>query len=160
MADVRFDPGPRPDVPQKESPEDYQWRKESAITYQGGYISATYGNLAQTFDMGKGLGVCSSVEVNRKAYTTSRTNKIGGDSKTVNVPSSTFKRFPRKNGGPAEGGGVYTFQTDVGNYTARVGGDVETAIQWICDNTDNMFGTLTVWTDRGAQYGPFARTTT
>ena len=149
----------RPTPPATDTDEDKMWRKESAITFQGGYISATYGNLVQTWNLGQSLAACSSVAVNRAAYTATRTNKIGGASQSVNVPASTYNRFPRKNGSLAAGGSAFTFVTDIGSYTARIGGDVETCVKWICDNRNQMYGTLTIFTDRGAQYGPFANNT-
>lgn len=159
MTDVAPYFAERPNPPATDSDEDKMWRKESAITFEGGYISATYGNLIQTFNLGQSLAACSSKDISRKAYTASRTNKIGGTSKTVNVPASTYKKFPRKNGSLAAGGVPYTFVTDIGTYVARIGGDVETTVKWICDNRNTMYGTLTIYTDRGAQYGPFAQTT-
>ena len=149
----------RPNVPDTDTDEDKMWRKESAITFDGGYISATYGNLVQTFNLGQSLAACAGVYVDRNGYTADRTNKIGGTSKKVTVPASTYKRFPRKNGSLAAGGKPFTFVTDIGSYTARIGGDVETCVQWICDNRNSMYGTLTIYSDRGAQYGPFAQTT-
>lgn len=134
------------------------WRKESAITYDGGYISATYGNLVQTFNLGQSLAACASKDVNRVSYTADRTNTIGGSSKKVNVPAKTYKKYNRKNSSLAAGGVPYTFVTDIGSYTARVGGDVQSCIKWICDNRNSMYGTLTVYSGRGAQYGPFAQT--
>ena len=149
----------RPEPPATDSDTDKLWRKESAITFNGGYISGTYGNLVQTWNLGQSLAACSSVDVDRKAYTVTRTNKIGGTSQSVSVPAATYKRFPRKNGSLAAGGAAYTFVTDIGIYTARIGGDVETVVQWICDNRNSMYGTLTIFSDRGAQYGPFAQST-
>ena len=147
-------------MPETDSDEDMVWRKESAITFDGGYISATYGNLVQTWNLGQSLSTCSGVDVQRSAYTAKRANKIGDPKVDVSVPSSTYKRFPRKNGSLAAGGLPYTFVTDIGTYTARVGGDVETCVQWICDNTNTKYGTLTIYTNRGAQYGPFGNQTT
>ena len=148
----------RPAVPDTDSDEDMMWRKEAAITYDGGYISATYGNLAQTFNLGQSLAACTSKTINRKAYTADRTNTIGGDSKKVTVGAGTYRKYNRKNGSLAAGGEPFTFVTDIGEYTARVGGDVQDCIKWICDNRSQMFGTLTVYSGRGAQYGPFAQT--
>ena len=159
MADVAPVLVSRPSPPEVDSDEDKMWRKESAITFDGGYISATYGNLTQTWNLGGSLGGCASVDVERAGYTANRANKIGGDVKKVTVSAGTYKRFPRKNGSLAAGGQPFTFVTDIGVFTARVGGDVETCIQWICDNRTNLFGTLTIYSDRGAQYGPFGTTT-
>ena len=160
MADAAVYFAERPAVPETDSDEDMVWRKESAITFDGGYISATYGNLVQTWNLGQSLSTCSGVDVQRSAYTAKRANKIGDPKVDVSVPSSTYKRFPRKNGSLAAGGLPYTFVTDIGTYTARIGGDVETCVQWICDNRNTMYGTLTIYTNRGAQYGPFGNQTT
>ena len=145
----------RPSPPDANTDEDMMWRKEAAITFEGGYIVATYGNLAQTWDLGNTGAACPSVDVTRQAYTVQRTNTIGGDTKAVSFPVTTYKRFPRVNASIAAGGEPFTFVTDIGEYTARIGGDVQTVVDWICTNRSALFGTLSIFTNRGAQYGPF-----
>lgn len=150
----------RPEPPDANTNEDYMWRKEAAITFEGGYITATYGNLAQTFDLGNTSAGCSSVDVTRASYTVIRTNTIGGESKSVSFPTTTYKRFPSVNASLAAGGEAFTFVTDIGEYTARIGGDVQTVVDWICSNRTALFGRLSIFTNRGAQYGPFGNTAT
>ena len=145
----------RPDVPDAGSDLEDRWAKESTIAFEGGYIKSAYGNLVQTWNL-EGLNtICDAIEVDRKGYTVNRELTIGMGSKQVTYAPTTYKRFPRRNGSSAAGGEAMTFVTDIGEYTARVSGDVQTVIQWICDNTDKQFGTLEIYTNRGAFYGPF-----
>lgn len=146
----------RPNPPDTDSAEDLRWRKEASISFEGGYIKAKYGDLVQTFNLGSALDECSAISVARAGYTATRTNVIGGASKSIVVPAGTYNRFPSTRSSLAAGGLPYTFVTDVGTYVARVGGEVETTIQWICDHKVSIFGTLSVFTNRGNQYGPFS----
>ena len=150
----------RPSPPDPNTDEDKMWRKEAAITYEGGYIVATYGNLAQTWNLGNTSAACSSVDVTRRSYTVQRTNTIGGATTSVSFPATTYRRYPRVNASVAAGGEEFTFVTDIGEYTARVGGDVQTVVDWICSNRSALYGTLSIFTNRGAQYGPFGNNTT
>ena len=153
--EVRF--AERPTIPEAGSDEEKRWSKMSTITYNGGYIRSQYGNFVQTWNVAGQNLVCSSAEqVTRAAYSATRTNTIGGESTTVSVPSSTYTKYARKNGSGAAGGDPFYFQTDVGGYSVRVGGDIQTLIGYICENTSSQFGTLTVYSNRGAIYGPFS----
>lgn len=145
----------RPDVPDAGSEQEDRWAKDATIAFPGGYIKSAYGNLVQTWNLAKVLESCSSVDVDRAGYTAKRVLTIGTASKDVTVSASTYKKFNRRNGSLAAGGEAYTFVTDIGSYTARVSGDVQTAIAWICNNKDKQYGTLEVFTGRGASYGPF-----
>lgn len=149
----------RPTPPAAGSAEEDRWARDSTIAFPGGYIKSAYGNLVQTWNISAGLAACSSVDVNRSAYSVSRTNTIGGASKTVNYSATTYKRFPGRNGSSAAGSEVWTFVTDLGSYTARVGGDVQTVVQYMCDQQNQQFGTLEVYSSRGKHYGPFSATT-
>ena len=147
----------RPTIPDAGSDEEKRWSKMSTITYDGGYIRSQYGNFVQTWNVaGQNLTCSSATQVTRSAYTASRTNKIGGASTSVSVPSSTYTKYARKNGSGAAGGDPFYFQTDIGGYSVRVGGDIQTLISYICANTNTQFGTLTTFSNRGAIYGPFS----
>lgn len=153
--DTRF--ATRPSVPEAGSDEEARWKKMATVAYDGGYIHATYGNLTQTFALsGKNKFCLSSVDVERAAYTVQRTLTIGTDSKEVKVPASRYKRWPRRNGSNAAAGEPYTFKTDIGSYTARVGGDVQSLLKALCDSVDQIYGTLWIYSDRGAEYGPIS----
>lgn len=145
----------RPEPPAAGSEEEDRWARESTIVFDGGYIKSAYGNLVQTWNVGSLLDPCAAIDVNRKAYSVERTLSIGMGSKTVNYSAATYKRFPRRNSSSAAGGEIWTFVTDIGKYTARVSGDVQTVTQWICDNQNVQYGTLEVYTNRNAFYGTF-----
>ena len=145
----------RPTVPDAGTELEDRWAKESTIAYEGGYIKSAYGNLVQTWNLESLTTTCSAISVDRKSYSVNRTLTIGGPSATVNYAAKSYNRYPRRNGGGAAGGEAMTFVTDIGQYTARVSGDVQTLIKWVCDNKDKQFGTLEIYTNRGAFYGPF-----
>ena len=145
----------RPDPPDAGSDQEDRWAKDATIAFDGGYIKSAYGNLIQTWNLASVLDSCSSSDVNRAAYTANRTLTIGGTSKTVNVSASTYKKYNRRNGSQAAGGEVFTFVTDIGEYTARCSGDIQTIVKWICDNKSKQYGTLEIFSGRGAAYGPF-----
>lgn len=151
----------RPSVPDAGTAEEARWKKMATIAYDGGYIRAAYGNLTQTFALsGKNKFCLSSVDVDRAAYTVQRTLTIGTDAKQVSVPASTYKRWPRRNGSSAAPSEPYTFKTDIGSYTARVGGDVQSLLKTLCDSVDQIYGTLWIYSGRGAEYGPISAAST
>ena len=147
----------RPTPPAAGTEEEDRWARQSTIAFEGGYIKSAYGNLVQTWNVPGINAACDAVDVNRAGYSVERELTIGMGSKTVSYPASTYKRFPRRNGSSAAGGEAWTFVTDIGKYTARVTGDVETVVQWICDNQSIQFGTLEIYTGRGAFYGTFGQ---
>lgn len=148
----------RPSVPDAGTEEEARWKKLATIAYDGGYIRAAYGNLTQTFALaGKNKFCLGQVDVERAAYTVQRTLTIGTESKEVKVPASRYKRWPRRNGSSAAAGEPFTFKTDIGSYTARVGGDVQSLLTVLCDSADQIFGTLWIYSDRGAEYGPISK---
>lgn len=146
----------RPTPPAAGSAEEDRWARDSTIPFPGGYIKSAYGNLVQTWNTGNVLASCTGLQVNRAGYSVTRTNKIGGTSKTVNYSATTYSRFPGRNGSSAAGGEVWTFITDLGSYKARVGGDVQTVLKFLCEQQVSQFGTLEVVTSSGKTYGPFA----
>lgn len=153
--DTRF--ATRPSVPEAGSDEEARWKKLATISYDGGYIRAAYGNLTQTFALsGKNKFCLGAVDVERASYTVQRTLTIGTDAKEVKVPASRYKRWPRRNGSSAAAGEPYTFKTDIGSYSARVGGDVQSLLKTLCDSVDQIYGTLWIYSDRGAEYGPIS----
>ena len=155
MSEVQPRFSERPTVPDAGTELEDRWAKESTITYEGGYIKSAYGNLVQTWNLSALPTTCTSIDVDRKGYTVDRELTIGMGSKSITYAPKTYKRYPRRNGGGAAGGDAMTFVTDVGQYTARVSGDIQTLISWVCENKNVQFGTLEIYTNRGAFYGPF-----
>lgn len=153
-AEVRF--VPRPNPPEAGTDEYARWSSTSTMNFPGGYLEATYGNLIQTFTM-TGTDACSSksVNVSRKSY--SRVNVIGGESKTIGATSYTYKAYPKRNASGAAGGQAITIVTDIGSYTARLGGDIQSFATWLCGNgTGQLHGNISFYSEHGAEYGPFA----
>lgn len=146
-----------PTPPAAGSAEEKRWAKDSSISWNGGSMTAAYGNLAQTFSLSALQTVCAgSIDVQRSGYTTTRTNTIGGSSKSVTVPSTTYKRYPKHNASLAAAGEAFRIVTPLGEYTARVTGDIQDFVAYLCANSSALYGTITVYSGRGAEYGPFS----
>jgi hypothetical protein len=146
----------RPDIPEAGSEEDKRWRKENSISWNGGSLTAAYGNIVQTWNAdGNNLIDDTKVEVDRAGYSAKRKNKYSDEAVTVTVPSGTYTRYPRHNSSLAAGGEAYRIQTDVGEYTARVSGDVQDFIKYLIEKRSSLFGPIWIYTGNGAEYGPF-----
>ena len=146
----------RPEVPTVGTDDYNRWRKESTLNFPGGYITATYGNLVQTFGM-TATDSCTATEVSytRKQHT--RTNKIGGDSKTIDSVAVKFNKYPKRNSSGAAAGEPITVTTSVGSYTARLGGDIQTFVAYLCSDSGRgqLYDPIEFASSRGAHYGPF-----
>jgi len=146
----------RPDVPSVGTDDYNRWKKESTLNFPGGYITATYGNLIQTFAM-TGTGACDGVQssVSRRSHT--RTNVIGGDSKTIGATSFTVTKYPKRNSTGAAAGQAITISTAVGSYSARLGGDIQDFAGWLCSDggKSQIYDTVNFTSGHGAHYGPF-----
>jgi hypothetical protein len=149
----------RPTPPEIGSDEDQLWRKIRAISYEGGYISAAYGNLCQTFVMSGNDVTCESKNISTTVKGHDRFNTIGGTVKKIEQFSKNYKVFPGKTSSMAAGGEPITIVTDIGEYEARMGGDVQTLISYLCDNKGSMYGPVYVYSGRGKEYGPYGPTT-
>lgn len=133
-----------------------RWRKENSVSWNGGTLTAAYGNLVQTWSLLTNNMVGeNAVDVNRASYSAQRRNKYTDTPKSVSVPAATYTRYPRRNSSLAAGGEVVTVQTDVGSYTARLTGEIQDFVKFLIDNRSGLFGPIWVYSDRGAEYGPF-----
>ena len=144
-----------PTIPDAGSSEEDAWAKEVSLNFEGGYIKSAYGNIVQTWNLTTELDQDNAINVSRVGYQTERVLKIGTLGKVVNYNPTSYKRYPRRNASGAAGGGAWTFVTGRGSYTARVAGNVEDVIGWIKYYRSQLFDTLFVYTETGAQYGPF-----
>ena len=129
------------------------------INYRKGYIQSAYGNLAQTWDLGLVQEACLQVPVAVVRSAHSRVNSIGMDATPVREARFTYNKYPRRNSSSAAGGDAYTIHTDIGTYTARIGGDVQDFMRWACDNASITYGSTSIQTSHGAWYGPISRET-
>jgi hypothetical protein len=147
----------RPDVPDVGSEEDARWKKEQSMSWEGGSLTATYGNLIQTWFISGANAFCDyGVDVDRKSYTAKRRNKYSDDSKDVSVPASTYRRYPRHNSSGAAAGELCTIRTEVGQYNARYTGDIQDLVAFMCSNSQSLYGPIWFYTSRGAEYGPYS----
>ena len=147
----------RPEPPTPGSSDDQRWRKEQAISWDGGSITATWGNLVQTWNLDTLNYICQEakdVTVTVKAHT--RVNTIGGNSTNVSGTTYTKKVYPKKNSSSGAAGEIVRIVTDVGEYTARLTGPMELFAKFACANVSSQFGSITIYSPRGASYGPIS----
>ena len=145
----------RPSVPNAGTDEYDRWKRSSTLNFPGGYVESAYGNLIQTFAM-TNTDSCSGTTVNVSRTSHQRVNTIGGTSKTIGAKTFSYTKYPKRNSGGAAGGEVITISTSVGSYTARLGGDIQSFVSWLCGNgTSQLYDAIEFTSPRGAHYGPF-----
>lgn len=146
---------PRPQPPEAGTEEHERWCRDSSIVFAKGSLTSAYGNWVQLWAAGELPNAITPTNVDRASYTAKRTNKIGGATKDVNVPASTYKKYPKRNSSSAAGGEVFTFVTDDGDFTARVSGDIQHVVEEIANSRGQQYIGFTMYSNRGAAYGPF-----
>ena len=151
----RFVLPPRPTPPDAGSREHERWCRDLTLKYEGGTITSAYGNFVQLWASGELPSATNGKDINRKAYKAKRTNKIGGDEKEVSVPAKTYKKYPSQRASQAAGGEVITFDTRDGIFTARMTGDIQHLIKQIASDLTQQYMEFTLYSARGADYGPF-----
>lgn len=144
----------RPNPPAVVDAEYQAWSRVATLNFQGGYLEATYGDLIQTWSLGATSACAGRVkEVTRSPST--RTNTIGGASIAVSGTAYEYTIYPKRNSSLAAGGDLYTIHTTIGTYTARVGGDVQGLIAYVCTKTNQLYDPISIQSSSGAWYGPF-----
>ena len=145
----------RPNPPSVTDAEYQAWSRRATVNYDGGYIEATYGDLIQTWSLGE-TSACAGQTVSVTRGQSSRTNTIGGATTTVAAVNYEYQAYPKRNSSLAAGGALFTIHTDIGSYTARVGGDVQTLIGYVCTITNQLYSAISIQSSNGSWYGPFA----
>jgi len=151
--------GGRPEPPNVDSSTYKKWSQNLTIAYDGGYIEAAYGNLAQTLRFSTIKEACGDIPVAVVRKQHPRVNRIGDPATQVAEARFTYNRYPKRNSGNAAGGALYTIHTDVGSFTARIGGDVQTFMGWACERKNEFYGPTSIQTGSGAWYGPISAET-
>ena len=146
----------RPNPPVAGTAEYERWCKEASISWEGGYLKAAYGNIAQTWDVNK-IIPAEGKEVTSKRKQHDRYNQIGGEKKVIAEKTFTVKRYPKVNSSPCAGGNPITIVTPVGQYTARLGGDIQTFVAWILSRDDEIYDNFSFFSTHGADYGPYTK---
>lgn len=144
----------RPNPPSETSTDYKAWSKTATLNYNGGYIEAAYGDLIQTWSLGDSSACSGQVRLVQRV-TTNRVNTIGGDSTPVRAAIYSYTAYPKRNSSLAAGGDLYTIHTSVGTYTARVGGDVQAMIGYVCTKLNQLYDPISIQSSSGAWYGPF-----
>ena len=145
----------RPTPPVVTDPEYQAWSRRVTVNYDGGYLEATYGDLIQTWTLGE-TDACAGQSRAVVRTSTTRTNTIGGASTPVAGANYVYTAYPKRNSSLAAGGDLFTIHTDIGSYTARVGGDIQTLIAYVCNNTNQLYAPISIQSSAGAWYGPFS----
>ena len=144
----------RPNPPAVTSPEYQAWSRVATLNYDGGYIEATYGDLIQTWSLGSTDACAGQARAVVRAAST-RTNTIGMGSTPVAGANYVYTAYPKRNSSLAAGGDLFTIHTTIGSYTARVGGDVQGLIAYVCNKTNQLYDSISIQSSSGAWYGPF-----
>jgi len=145
----------RPNPPVVTDLEYQAWSRVATLNYDGGYIEATYGDLIQTWSLGE-TDACAGQARAVVRTASTRTNTIGGAVTPVAGANYVYTAYPKRNSSLAAGGALFTIHTDIGAYTARVGGDVQTLIAYVCNKTNQLYSSISIQSSSGAWYGPFA----
>lgn len=148
----------RPTVPTVGTPEYERWSKESAIAFDGGTLTAAYGNLIQTLSLDS-IGFSCNTPTKQVSVTSSApVLTIGQPAGTRKAYTYTKKQFNKKNAGGAAAGEPVRIVTSVGEYTARLTGSMEALATFLCNNSAAIYDAFDVYSPRGAAYGPFTPT--
>tara|TARA_B100000519_G_scaffold201430_1_gene216944 strand:+ start:227 stop:700 length:474 start_codon:yes stop_codon:yes gene_type:complete len=147
---------PRPNPPVAGTVEYERWCKDASISWEGGYLKAAYGNIAQTWDVNK-IIPSTGKDVTSKRKEHDRYNQIGGAKKRIGEKTFTVTRYPKVNSSPNAGGDPITIVTPVGQYTARLGGDIQSFVKWILDRDDEIYDNFSFYSSHGADYGPYVK---
>jgi len=145
----------RPTVPTVGTPEYDRWTKESAIAFDGGTLTAAYGNLIQTLSLDTIGFNCNAPTKQVSVTSATVVRTIGGPSSTRSGYTYTKKQFNKKNASSAAAGEPVRIVTSVGEYTARLTGSIEALATFLCANGAAIYDAFDVYSPRGAMYGPF-----
>lgn len=135
---------------------DHMDGKQITLNYTGGSLEMSVGNAKSIFgDDFEGLNPDpEDVTVSVKQHP--RVRVIGGDSKQIEGYTYTYKQWPTSLcSGAASGTVIFMDWTGSdGQWTARVTGSMADAAQYFSTNATK---TLVFRTQRGTEYGPFAK---
>jgi len=148
----------RPNPPAINTDEYTRWSKERAISFDGGTLTATYGNLIQTFSLDEIGFSCNPPTKSVTVPATTVTRVIGGASTQRASYQYTKKQFNKKNSSLAAAGQPVRIITAVGEYTARLTGSMEALATFMCANGAALYDAVYIYSPRGAEYGPFTPT--
>ena len=149
--------GTPPTPPAINTPEYERWTKESALSFPGGTVTATYGNLIQTLDVNMIGFSCNVSTKNVTVGPSTVTRTIGGASTQRAGYSYVKKQSNKKNSSLAAAGYPIRIRTEIGEYTARLTGSMEDFATFLCSNTAAIYDAIYVYSPRGAEYGPFTQ---
>ena len=147
----------RPTPPQPNTPDYDRWTKQQAISWEGGSITAAWGNIVQTWNLDTLNYMCQekkTITVTKSSH--QRVNTIGQPATNVSGTTYTQTVYPKKTSSLAAAGEVVRIVTDIGEYTARLTGPMELFAKFACDNVNAQFGSMTIYSPRGASYGPIS----
>ena len=145
----------RPTPPAINTPEYDRWTKESSLSFPGGTITSSYGNLIQTLAIDTIGFNCNPTTKNVSVPQATVTRTIGGATSQRKAYTYTKKQFNKKNSSSAAAGEQIVIRTAVGDYTARLTGSMEALATYLCNNGAAIYDSIYVYSPRGAEYGPF-----
>lgn len=142
----------RPDVPLVNSFDYRRWSKQFTLSYEGGSITSTYGNLIQTINFSGIPVACNNATKPVSVGATTVVRTIGQPGTPRKAYNYNKPQYYKKNSSLAAGGYPIRVVTDVGEYTARLSGDISALAKYICSHTGQLYGDVSVFSPSGAQY--------
>lgn len=125
------------------------------MNFDGGTLTAAYGNLIQTLNVEGLTNFCNPSTINVSVPSATVVRTIGGASSQRAAYAYTKKQYNKRNSSLAAAGQPIRVVTTVGEYTARLTGSIESFADYLCDNQNLIYDTVSFFSGRGAQYGPF-----
>ncbi len=136
--------------------EGIECTREVTINYEGGSITSTRGTLEAIFKEDAIPSACAKNEkdVARKAH--ERVRVIGSPPTSVKAANFKLVSYPKTASSFASGGIPIMLSADGGWWTARLSGNVEDFVAWLCDNLEDLENVFLFQSPSGAKYGPFS----
>ena len=132
--------------------------REATLNYEGGSFTASRGLVSYIFKSAAFVSTCAFVEVERKRNSYTRTEYIGADVKVVPQTTWTQHRYPSQTKSIAAGGEPIQIKVAGEWWTARLSGNHESFMKFLCDSKEDMYGPIAWRSARGTLYGPISPT--
>ena len=128
--------------------------REATLNYEGGSLTTTRGVIAQMFTDASFISTCAFVEVERSRRSYTRTDYIGAEVKVVPLTNWTQHKYPSQTKSIAAGGEPIQIKINGEWWTARLSGNHESFMKFLCDGKDSLVGPIAWRSARGTLYGP------
>lgn len=128
--------------------------REATLNFEGGSLTTTRGVVAAMFNDASFISTCAFVEVERSRKSYTRTDYIGAENQIVGASSWTQKKYPSQTKSIAAGGEPIQLKIKGEWWGARLSGNHESFMQFLCDGKDDLSDAIAWRSARGTLYGP------